>query len=77
MSILEFIEEMIKVYFINRKGKCIFATWAIIAIMTCSVTSDVRTHPYEVWSNIVSICWLQPVIAIISSLNGCLQTLEY
>ncbi len=44
MDILGLIYETIKVYFINRKGN-IFATWKIIAIITCSATADVRAVP--------------------------------
>ncbi len=37
---------MIKVYFINRKGKVVtLATWKIIAVMTYSSTTDINTHP--------------------------------
>ncbi len=36
MSILEFVYKMIKVYFINRKGKSV-----TLANMTCSATADI------------------------------------
>ncbi len=44
MSILEFIYEMIKVYFINRKGKSNYF-FHLEKSLTSSTTANVREHP--------------------------------